>query len=399
MSETHFERVLGNASRIALVLIGAVVLLATLQMGQMFLAPIALSIVIGLMFGPVADMIERHGVPAGVSAAVLVLLFLVMIATFVMAFAMPLSGWIDSLPVIWEKLRSELMNLRAPLEALSGIEEQVKSIFGNSQGMTVSVEDSSPMRDLAMLAPTYLAQIGIFLVSLYFFLATRNAIRLSVLSLCFSRRLRWRVAHVFRDVEQQVSRFLITVSLINLGFGIIVTIAMYAVGMPSPILWGVLGAILNFIPYVGQVIMLTILFAVSIGTQDGWFAILLPIVVYSLINFTESQFVTPHFMGRALTLNPFIIFLSLTFWIWAWGPVGGLVAVPSLLIMQAIITHIIPVRREISAVHQRVNAKTAQDVVAAESTSPCDTDPIVPPAEFDRGATREPGPRGAAPAR
>src|SRR5690606_27192755 len=94
--------------------------------------------------------------------------------------------------------------------------------------------------------------------------------------------------------------------------------------------------------YVGQGTMILILLAVGLGTQTRIEQIVLPALCYMGVNFVEGQIVTPHFIGRTMTLNPFVIFLSITFWLWAWGPVGGLVAVPTLLIATSILTHALP---------------------------------------------------------
>ena len=104
--------------------------------------------------------------------------------------------------------------------------------------MTVKVQDGGPVQDVALMAPSVLADVLLFLFGLYFFLATRHNIRVSVLSLCFSRRMRWRSAHVFRDVELKISRFLLSATAINSGVGVVTSLAMWAFGMPSPLLWG-----------------------------------------------------------------------------------------------------------------------------------------------------------------
>lgn len=344
MNESQFERVLNNAARLALVGIGFAVLLMVLQAGQFFLAPVTLAIVVGLMFGPVADRLESWGVPPALSAGIVVLLLLAVIFSFSVLFAVPLSEWVARAPLIWEKLQTQLAGLKEPLESIGDFQQQIGAVLGSDGVMSVQVEDSSAVTGVAMLAPAILAQIAIFLASLYFFVATRDHIRMSVLSMCVTRRMRWRTAHVFRDVELKVSRFLLSVTLINLCVGTAVTLAMWAIGMPSPLLWGAMAAVLNYIPYVGQAIMITVLLAVGLGTQTSLPQILLPVACYAGINFVEGQIFTPHFIGRSLTLNPFIIFLSITFWIWAWGPVGGLVAVPTLLIAQSLITHALPSR-------------------------------------------------------
>jgi predicted PurR-regulated permease PerM len=167
---------------------------------------------------------------------------------------------------------------------------------------------------------------------------------MAVLSLCYTRRLRWRMAHVFSDVEARVSRYLLTITLVNLALGTLVAVAMAATGMPSPLLWGALAFVLNYIPFLGQATMLALVFLIALGTKSGLTEALIPAGLYWGMSFAESQVVTPNLLGRTMTINPFLIFLSLVFWLWVWGPVGGLVAVPSVLVLHSLITHILPVR-------------------------------------------------------
>ena len=358
----EFERILGNASRLSLCLIGALGVMFALQVGQFVLAPVLLAITIGLMFGPVADLLENRGVPEGLSAALVVLMFLFVLVGAGYLFSGPLAEWVRRIPAIWVRLQSELANWKEPLASISALQEEVQSVFGSDTAMQVSVEDGSAVTDIAMLAPSILAQALIFLASLYFYLATRESIRIATLSLCFSRRMRWRTAHVFRDVEQKVSKYLLTISMVNIGVGVLVTLLMWAIGMPSPILWGAMAAFLNYIPFVGQGLMALTLFLVGLGTQPSLAAALLPVGLYWTVNFVEGNFITPNLLGRTMTINPFLIFLSLTYWIWSWGPVGVLVAVPSLLVLYSVATHILPMREVLPRrQRRRLNAQASAD--------------------------------------
>jgi predicted PurR-regulated permease PerM len=214
----------------------------------------------------------------------------------------------------------------------------------------------------------------LFLAALYFFLATRGQLRVSILSLCYSRGMRWRAAHVFRDIELQVSRFLLSATAFNLGVGAATALALWALGFPSPLLWGALTAVLNFVPYVGQAIMLAVLLAVGLGTETDLISIALPAIAYGLINLTFGQFVFPHLMGKALTLNPFLIFVSIAFWIWVWGPVGGFIAVPSLLVAQSLIMHIFPSAKNHQVTVRRKMAQRSQsETVTAVAAPPAKT--------------------------
>lgn len=389
MRREQFENILENAARLSLILIAVFAFAIAMSLGKFVLAPISLAIVVGLMFGPVADALERRGVPSSLSAAVVVLLLLAVIAAAGALFAAPLAEWVARGPALWAKLQEQLVTLKEPLATLSAFQEQFKSAMGSGPAMAVEVNDGGPVQDVALMLPTLLADTLLFLAGLYFFLATRHNIRLTVLSLCFSRRMRWRAAHIFHDVETKVSRFLLSATAINVGVGIATSLAMWALGMPSPLLWGGLAAVLNFIPYIGQAIMLAILFAVSLGTNTGLVPIALPVAAYALINFAADQVLFPHLVGRALTLTPFIIFASIAFWLWLWGPMGGFVAVPFLLVLQSLIMHIFPSTAAVpQAVQRRLEARATSDVREAP-------DAIAPPEPTKAEVEAAPKPKRA----
>lgn len=377
ITNTQFERTLGNAAQLSLVLLGIMAVLVALHFGQVVLAPVFLAITVGLMFGPVADALENRGVPTGVSAAVVVLLFLGLIAGSAILFLAPVSDLASRIPVIWAAFEAELANWKEPLASIGAVQEQLKGVFGAEQGtLSVKVEEGGPVQDIALSAPALLAEVLIFLASLYFFLATRDQIRIFILSMCVTRRMRWRTAHIFRDVEEKVSKFLLTVSMINIGMGVAVAILMALIGMPTPLLWGALAAVLNFVPFVGQAAMVVLLFAVGMGTQNGIEGALLPVALYLGLNVIEGNFVTPNLIGRTLTMNPFMIFLAITYWLWAWGPVGGFVAVPSLLILYSVASNILPAR---TVPLRRAGRKRAAKVIReAKEATPKVAPPIVP---------------------
>jgi predicted PurR-regulated permease PerM len=370
MDRAQFEQILSNASKFAILIVGMLAFAIAMGLGKFILAPISLAIVIGLMFGPVADAMERRGVPSAISAGLVVIGFLALIMFAGMLFAAPISEWVARGPVLWERLQLQLANLQEPFAAIGAIQEQIKEVMGEGAAMTVEVQDGGPVQEVALMVPTLLADMLLFLAGLYFFLATRRNIQLTILSLCFSRRIRWRAAHIFRDVESKVSRFLISATIINLGVGVATFLAMWALGMPSPLLWGGLAAVLNFIPYIGQAIMLAILLAVGLGTHTDLVSVLIPVAAYAAINLTADQVVFPHLVGKALTLNPFVIFVSIAFWMWLWGPMGGFVAVPWLLVLQSFITHVFPTTANVpKAVRRKLDAKATADARAAEPTA------------------------------
>ncbi len=353
-----------------MVIVGVLAVIAVLSLGQVILVPLSLAVVIGMVFGPLADMVERRGVKPALSAGLVVLLFLAVIVLAGALFIGPLSEWVQRGPLLWQKLQAQIAVLKQPLESLGAIQEQLKSVMGGDAALTVEVQDGGPVANIALMAPNMLADMLLFLAGLYFFLATRHNLRFSILSLFFSRRLRWRAAHVFRDVETRVSKFLGTAALINLGVGVSTALATFAIGLPSPLLWGGLAFVMQFIPYVGQAVMFAILLAVGLGTQTTLVGILLPVIAYAVINLIADQVIFPHLVGRALTLNPFVIFVSIAFWLWLWGPVGGFLAVPSLLVVQSLIQSVFPFTAKLpQLVQAKIEAMQAAEAAAVEAAA------------------------------
>lgn len=339
--KSNVELLLLRSAQVAVIVMGVATTIFMLHAGEYILAPASLGIVLGLMLGPLATKLERRGMRPGLSASLVVIVFIVAICLFAAAVAAPLAFWLSRLPQLWSNLQMQLTELKAPLEALKSVRDQLRELTGG-EGLTVSVDQGVGVESVAVVAPAVIAQILIFFACLYFFVATRNQTRVAVLKLCLDRRLRWRVAHIFRDVEQLVSRYLLSITLINIMEGAAVGLALSLIGIPSALLWGALAALTAFVVFVGPMVMVAILFMVGLAEYDTLGASLLPVAVYLGINMLESQFVTPMVIGRTMTLNPFVVVLALIFWIWLWGPLGGFIAIPALLVIYAVIRNIVP---------------------------------------------------------
>lgn len=339
---SNLELVTARSAQIASIVIGVLAVIFALDAGEFILSPFLLGVTIGLMLGPIATRLEHYGLRPGLSAALVVVIFVGFISAIVFALAGPLSFWIERIPTILGDLRLRLTQLQEPLDALRNMRNQIRDVTGGSEGLTVSVDDGSAMASVASLAPTVIAQILLFFASLYFFVATRHETRQATLKLCMQRRLRWRVAHIFRDVERLVSRYLMSITLINIGHGVAVFLATWALGVPSPALWGTIAAVFNFVPYLGPALTAVILFGVGLAEFETLTGSLMPVVLYLAIHFAEAQFVTPMVIGRTMTLNPFVVLMSLAFWLWLWGPIGGFIAIPALLMIYAIVWNLIP---------------------------------------------------------
>jgi predicted PurR-regulated permease PerM len=339
--KSNVELLLQRGTQISVIIMGVIAAIFALGAAEYILAPASLGIVLGLMFGPVATRIENRGLPPAISATLVVILLICLVGLFVMALATPLSFWLARVPQLWANLQGQLSELKGPIEAFKTVRDQVREAVG-AEGLTVSVDDGIGVQSVVVLAPAVIAQILICFACLYFFIATRHETRKAILKLCWGRRLRWRVAHIFRDAERMVSRYLLSITIINIFEGIAVAAGLYLMGVPSAALWGALAALLNFVVFIGPAVMVAILFMVGLAEFDTLGGSMLPVIVYLSVNLIESQFVTPFVVGRTMTLNPFMVVLALIFWIWLWGPLGGFVAIPALLLVDAILANVVP---------------------------------------------------------
>jgi len=353
---TRIENVFVIAARVSQVVVALIASIYALDYAEIILAPIILGMVIGLMFSPVARSIERHGVPNWLSGLIIVFVFILLLLVIATAVAVPLSNWVDKAPDIWKSLQLHIRDWKIVLSSLTSLQSQFGNLMGQTGAMIVKLDSGNPVESVATLGPTIVAELLLFFASIYFFIATRDQFRISVLSLCVTRRLRWRIAHFFRDVEILISRYLLTITCVNICLGVAVTLALWAVGMPSPVLWGVLAAIMNYITYVGPAMMALVLLSIGLATRHG-FDIVVPPAVYLGLHLIESQFITTQILGVAMTMNPFLVFLALAFWIWLWGPIGGFIAVPSLLVIYALLRNTVQMSNQ-PAKNGRISPRT-----------------------------------------
>lgn len=339
--KSNMEVVLARSAQIAAIFLAVIGFVFALHAAEYILAPVSLGIVIGLMLGPIATALERRCVPCGLSALLVVVLFIAAVCSLALMIATPLSFWLDRLPQLWKQLQAQLADLKGPLDGLRNIREELRDITGGSE-LTVTVDEGVPVTSVAAFAPALAGQVLLFFASLYFFVATRHRTRAAILSLCWNRRLRWRVAHIFRDVERMVSRYLLSIALINLGEGTALAIGLWIIGVPSAPLWGVIAALANFVVFIGPAFVTLLLFVVGLTEFDTLSGSLMPAAIFLGINLIEGQFVTPMVIGRTMTMNPFVVLLALAFWIWLWGALGGFIAIPALLVAYAVAHNILP---------------------------------------------------------
>ena len=325
-------------ANVAVCVLATVSVFAVLSQSRDVFAPVLAALLLGIVISPISDLFDRLRVPAPVAAFVIVGMALAMIFALI-AFVEPyVSRLIARAPTIWFELREIVEQIKGFMQGLEEITEDVSEAIDGSDVPVDSVDagegddalEVPSLTDALFYAPAFAAQLLTFTGTLYFFLLGRNQIYKWV----GKADVRLTEEHL-RYAARQVSRYFMTVAAINFVFGCIITLVMTILGMPSPILWGTLAFFLNFLLYLGPAFLGAALLVAGIVVFDGT-ASFLPAILYLSLNATEGQFVTPSLIGKSMSVNPLLVFLSLVFWLWLWGPIGGIIAIPLLIWLIAI---------------------------------------------------------------
>jgi predicted PurR-regulated permease PerM len=334
---SNLWRIVAQAATIGMFLIMGV---AALYFARPLLLPATTAVVIGLMLGPLSSRADKLGVPLIVTAIVLWLLVVLAFYLLIILLASPIVDWLGKAPEIGANIKDKLHVLDRPMAVLDNLRQAL---------MPKGKEDSGVGFDiLSVVQPTLLfitpaiGQMVIFFGTLFFFLLGRLQLRHVLVVFFDKREARLRMLKIMNDVEHNLTGYLSIVALINSVVGVAAGLIAWFTGLPNPVAWGVLGFILNFIPYIGALIMELILLALGLVTFPTLSHALIAPALYLAFSTLEGHFITPGIMGRRLTLNPLVVFLSLVFWTWLWGPIGAFLAVPILIVLLVIVSHVFP---------------------------------------------------------
>ncbi|PTX57071.1 putative PurR-regulated permease PerM [Litoreibacter ponti] len=323
-----------SVSSICLFICTAILSLAALMYAEPIAAPLLLALVVGIILSPISDMADKVGIPRAVSAFATMAFGLVVVVSAAFLLEPSIRAAIEKAPVLMRELESTLQQVRAMMQGLDEMAKDVSEAIepDETPAPAESGDDDGqlpvPMpqvTDAVIYAPGVLAQFMTFMGVLYFFLLVRTDVYRFA-----GRTLPRLTEQDLTSAERQVAQYFLTITMINASFGVIVATVMSLLGMPSPMLFGVLAFALNYILYLGPAILLVALLLTGITVFDGAMSVV-PAGLYLAMNATEAQFVTPTFVGKRMSVNPLLVFLSLVFWLWLWGPVGGFIAIPLLV--------------------------------------------------------------------
>ncbi|WP_298093440.1 AI-2E family transporter [uncultured Sphingomonas sp.] len=312
-----------------------------LKEGAEFFMPLTTALVIAVALVPVLEWLERRRVPSPLASILCVLIFLIVANVALAAIVVPATDFFRLLPSRLGRIQDNLAPL---LDLYSNLERyvnralrQVASTPVRSPSTPAVAPPSSILELAATSAPTVIVQFLFGVLVVFFFLSGWTRMRQQTITGRTSFDGAMATARVIQDVVDDVSAYLGTITIINLALGGAVAGVLALYGMPYPLMWGGIVALLNYIPYFGPVIGAILLALGGLMTfGDIWTALVPPAIMYGM-HLVEANAITPFVVGHRLTINPILILISLSFWGWVWGTIGALLAVPLLIIVQTII--------------------------------------------------------------
>lgn len=317
----------------AIPVIAVLIVFFTLYFAASLLVPIAAAILLSMLLAPAVQLVEKLHVPRALASAAVVLATVGLIGAGISSLAGPATEWIEKAPQSLHKIEQRFLSFKKPIEDIQRAAEQLKE--SAQAGAVPGPQEVRVVRpaltDLVLSGtPQAIASVISVTILVYFLLASGDVFLRKLVTVIPTFHDKKRAVEMTRQIETDISFYLLNFTLVNVGLGITMSIVTTLLGMPNPLLWGALVTVLNFVPYVGAITSMAILALASFQTFDSLpHALAAPAILLFLVIMT-TQVITPFVLGRGLLLNPVAIFIAILLWGWLWGIVGVLLAVPLL---------------------------------------------------------------------
>jgi len=310
-----------------------------LRAGAEFFLPVTAALVVAITLVPMLEWFERRGVPSKLAAGLCVVIFLTIALFAIGSIVLPAIDWVALIPERLPKVQAALNPVLDLYKAFDKFVDRIISQVSISPegGRTVRIETPNSVSGLlATSAPHLLIQLFFALLVIFFFLAGWTSMRKQTIVSRGSFEGALTTARVIQQVVDATSIYIGTITLINVTLGGLTALVLWQLGMDSPVMWGGIVAVLNFIPYLGPIASAVLLFVGGLMIFPDVWAALLPPAIFVALHLVEANLLTPMIVGKRLTISPLAILVSLSFWAWVWGTTGALLAVPLLIIMKTI---------------------------------------------------------------
>lgn len=311
-----------------------------LSIGSVVFLPVTTAIVLTIILSPLADKLSSWGVPNVLASLSALLIFFAVLLLALALILQPAVELFDSVPAMAQQVADRFGELKDEFAWMALANEQLSLLMGQSGATEVVLASPSVIQQLAFATPSLLIETLLTLLMAYFMIQGRVSLRRHLLFERASHGTSIKAARVMREVQDRVAAYILTVAWINGCVGVIVALGAWMLGVDAPVMWGGLAALLNFLPYIGPLLMTALLTLFGIGTAETLVLGFIPAAAYLGLHTVESNVVTPSILGARFTMNPVMILIALSYFSWIWGVFGALLSVPILLMLTAFFDHV-----------------------------------------------------------
>ena len=311
------------------------------SIGSVVFLPIAAALVLTVILSPLADSLSRLGLPNTLASVIALMTLLGGVVLALALIFQPALTLVEQIPTLVDTVGKRFGELQKQFEWVSKIGERIAAASGEKAGSNeVVIAEPSFLETVAFATPSVIIEFIITLLMTFCMVEARVRLRQKLLFGRASFGTSIKAARALREVQDRVASYILTVAMINAGVGVVAALGAWALGLPAPIMWGGLAMIMNFIPYIGPMLMVGLTALFGIGTADTVLLGLLPAAASLGLHTVEANVVTPAVLGARFTMNPVMILIALSYFTWIWGVLGALLSVPILLILTALFDHL-----------------------------------------------------------
>lgn len=310
-----------------------------LSIGSVVFLPPVTAMIFTIVLSPLADRMIRLGLPNMLASMLAIVTMVGVIVAALTLILQPAFDMVDQVPAMAREVARRFAEIRDNLSWVNDINRQLARLAGHST-REVALASPSVIEQVAIATPSVVLETLLTILMTFFMIESRVRMKRRLLLERASFTASVRIARVLRDVQDRVASYILTVAQINFGVGLIVAGGAWAYGLAAPIMWGGLAFVLNFLPYLGPLVMMGLLALIGLGTASTVAWGLVPALAFLGLHAIESNVVTPSILGARFTLNPVSILIAFSYFTWIWGVLGALLSVPILLTLSALVDHL-----------------------------------------------------------
>jgi predicted PurR-regulated permease PerM len=319
-------------SQVSVIGLFLIAMLWAAYVAQPVVVPVVLAWTIATIVLPVVTWMQGHRIPRGVAVLLVTAALVGIIAVLLLLLSTPITYWLGRATEFGTLMREKFQMMSQPLAMLDEVRKALNAItVGGEGGIKVETQSGTLVTSIIGVLTPAVSQFILFIGALIFYLVYQQRIRNTAVFFVRDRDARLTTLRTLSDIDNNMTIYFGTFTVVNVCLGVVTVLLTWAVGLSNPLLWGVLAAVLNYVPYIGPAIVTGTLAVVGLLTFPTLTEAAVAPLVYVAIVTVEGHFVTPMVIGRQLTLNPFAVFLAIAFCTWLWGPIGAFLAVPLLM--------------------------------------------------------------------